>query len=75
MDFSAYMAYGYVVSDEEKPSMRVCQGLAAFGWPIVQGTYVYSSIDCRIQYQSVWIWWGGGECEKNFVCWTYIDRK
>lgn len=38
VDFSAHIAYGYVISDEELPAKRVCQTLAALGWPIVQGT-------------------------------------
>jgi predicted RND superfamily exporter protein len=37
VDFSAHIAYGYVISDKELPAKRVCQTLAALEWPIVQG--------------------------------------
>ncbi|CAB3407453.1 unnamed protein product [Caenorhabditis bovis] len=37
VDYSAHIAYGYVVSREASASGRVREALSALGWPLVQG--------------------------------------
>ncbi|VDM72100.1 unnamed protein product [Strongylus vulgaris] len=37
VDYSAHIAYGYVVSKEQQPCERVRDALGDLGWPVVQG--------------------------------------
>ena len=37
VDYSAHIAYGYVVSDSPQPCDRIRKALGALGWPLTQG--------------------------------------
>ena len=37
VDYSAHIAYGYVISDELLPKDRVRMALGALSWPLTQG--------------------------------------
>lgn len=37
VDYSAHIAYGYVISRKSDPRERVRDALGDLGWPVVQG--------------------------------------
>ena len=71
VDFSAHITYGYVVSDESRPSQRVRVALASLGWPILQvmvtllALIFYICTGCHIDH--IWCISAVG-CQRLYDC-------